>query len=193
MRHRTVALLAAVPIAAALLTGCSRGASPTEPLVPSLESAAPTAAAQPVAEPAGSSADPAAFTLAARHGRGGGSGDDNGGGRRGRGRGGRGGRGDDDRPNDPRAQPTPRPTPPRAGVEFEARVTAVAGNTLSLSNGTRVVIDGATVWSQRGDLFSLAAVAASVRSGDPTRVEGRGTRQADGAIRAASIKAETDR
>ena len=100
-------------------------------------------------------------------------GDDNGG------KGGKGGRGG-------------RDDTPRNGREFEGAVTSVGGSSLTLAGGTRIVVNGQTQWSARGDLRSLAAVSASVRSGDPTRVEGRGNRQADGSIVALTIKAEVD-
>ena len=41
-------------------------------------------------------------------------------------------------------------------------------------------------------LHSLAEVARSVDSGNPTRVEGRGTRQGNGNFVARTIKAEVD-
>jgi hypothetical protein len=189
MRHRSLALLAAAPLAAALLTGCSQS-SPTEPAIPTLEQSSASSFAE--SAPAADADSSETATLEKRRGgRGGGSGSsDDSGGRRGRGRGGRGRGGNDDRPGNV----DPRPTPtPRNGQEFEARVTGVAGNVIELAGGGRVLVDAATVWSARGDLFNLQAVAGSLASGDITRVEGRGTRQADGATRAASIKAEVDR
>ena len=188
-RHRSLVLLASVALATATLGACSKS-SPTEPS-PLASAGAPSAAT------ASSSLTGVADESRGR-GRGGdgGSADDNGRSRRGRGNGsddtnddrgrrrGRGGRGNDDRPADPR--------PPRVGQEFEASVVAVAGQTITLAGGGRVRVDGSTQWDARGDLFTLAQVAGSVASGDPTRVEGRGTRQTDGSILALTIKAEVD-
>ena len=101
-------------------------------------------------------------------------------GRRNRGRGRGQGRG-----NDPQ-----QPQQPRAGQEFEARVLSVNGNTITLAGGTRVVVNAQTTWAARGDLHSLADVAASLAANRQPRVEGRGTRQADGSIVAQTIKGE---
>lgn len=193
-RHRSLYLLAAVALSTAALGACSKG-SPTEPT--------PLAELEPLSAASSIAADDAAGSLTAvaeeskRRGRGrggNGSADDNGGsGRRGRGGRGNGGGNNDDgnNGNDNGNQPGGQ-RPGRAGIEFEDRVAAVNGQTIRLANGTRVVVDGRTQWSSRGDLFTLAQVAGSAASGAPTRVEGRGTRQADGAILALTIKAEVD-
>jgi hypothetical protein len=132
-------------------------------------------------------------------GRGGRNSDDQGGGRGGRrgrgaddqagddrGRGGRGGRGgQDDNGNNPN-------NPARQGQEFEGSVARVGQNAIFLTGGTRILVNGQTQWIARGDLHNLSQVAGAVRAGRPTRVEGRGTRRADGAFVAATIKAETD-
>lgn len=154
---------------------CSNSHSPTEPSFSDLE-ASPKLSA-PVADESAPAGE--ATTLDKRRGRGGddAAGDDRGGrGRRGRGRG--------NRPDDPQA--------PRGGQEFEGAVVSVNGQALTLSGGFRVLVNGQTQWSARGDLFTLSQVAGSVAAGKPTRVEGRGTRQADGALLAQSIKAEVD-
>src|SRR6185436_9304135 len=44
---------------------------------------------------------------------------------------------------------------PRAGKEFEGAVSSVGGSSLTLANGTRIVVNGQTQWSARGDLRSL--------------------------------------
>lgn len=191
--HRSLYLLAAVALSTAALGACSKG-SPTEP-TPLVELESFSAASEIGADDAAGSPS-AVAEESKRRGRGrggnGGSDDDSGGSGR-RGRGGRGngddnggGRNDDngDRPGDQR--------PGRAGVEFEDGVAAVNGQTIRLANGSRVIVNGQTQWSARGDLFTLAQVARSAAAGAPTRVEGRGTRQADGAILALTIKAEVD-
>lgn len=160
--------------------GCSNGSSPTEPAF--TEDVAATSVSSSVSaegEKRRGADDPA--------------GDDRGGNRRGRGnddpagddRGGRGRGGNGNRPGD-------QPRAPRNGHEFESSVSSVSGNSLSLANGLRVTVNAQTQWSARGDLLSLRQVAASVQSGDPTRVEGRGVRQADGSLLAQTIKAEVD-
>jgi hypothetical protein len=169
--------------------GCANGHSPTEPSFSDLDAPAKAAVSSISDESGGGGGD--------------GQGDDNNNNRRGRGRGGdnRGrGRGGDDQGADDRNRrgrggnnrPDDRPQPPRAGQEFEAAVVAVDGQTLTLAGGTRVTVNGQTQWSARGDLFSLSQVAGSVAAGKPTRVEGRGARQADGSILAQTIKAEVD-
>lgn len=191
--HRSLYLLAAVTLSTAALGACSKG-SPTEP-TPLVELESFSAASEIGADDAAGSPS-AVAEESKRRGRGrggnGGSDDDSGGSGR-RGRGGRGngddnggGRNDDNgnRPGDQR--------PGRAGIEFEDRVAAVNGQTIRLANGSRVIVNGQTQWSARGDLFTLAQVARSAAAGAPTRVEGRGTRQADGAILALTIKAEVD-
>jgi hypothetical protein len=199
-RHRMLALLAAAPLAASLLTGCSQS-SPTEPSPLALDdkaAAAPSSLADASRGRGGGGGGNDDGTADDNRGRRGGRGNEGADDDRRRGRRGRGGR--DDRPGQPNPTPTPSPnptpnatpTPPRAGQQFEGSVTAVSGNTIRLANGTRVVVSGATQWDGRGDLFTLDAVARSAASGDPTRVEGRGTRQADGAILASTIKAEVD-
>ena len=143
--------------------GCSNGQSPTEPALDTLSA--------PIAASSSSSVS----IDDKRHGADDPAGDDNGG-QRGGG-------------NDDNTRPNPRPA---AGAEFEARVLSVNGNTLNLAGGTRVTVNAQTQWIARGDLFTLAQVARSVSAGRLTRVEGRGTRQADGSFLAATIKAEVD-
>ena len=176
--------------------GCSNGSGPTEPAFDSLAATSSSTVTSVSDDKRGGSDDDDADGSGGSGGSGGGSTDDNGSGRRGRGsddpagedrggRRGRGGRGGDD---------NPRPTNPRpAGTsEFEARVLSVSGNTLNLAGGTRVVVNGATQWSARGDLRTLAATATAVSRNRPVRAEGRGTRQADGSFVAQTIKVEVD-
>ena len=157
--------------------GCSSSHSPTEPSFSDLD-ASPQLSVSAVADDG--NREGADTSLVKRRGRGGDdpAGDDRGGrGRRGRGR--------DDRP----ANPQP---PPRAGREFEGAVASVGGQTLTLAGGTRVMVNDRTQWIARGDLFTLSQVAGSVAAGRPTRVEGRGSRQADGSFLAQTLKAEVD-
>lgn len=162
----TLALAAVLtlPLATA---GCSQGSSPTEPAFED--------------ELASASSLSVATEESRGRGRGRG-GDDNQGGdnnNRGRGRGGRGG--NDDNNNN---------RPARNGREFEGAVASVGGGSVTLAGGLRIVVDGATQWSGRGDLLSLSEIASSLAAGNGPRVEGRGTRQADGSILAQTIKAE---
>ena len=189
-RHRSVLLLAAVALSTAALGACSKG-SPTEP-TPLVELESLSAASEVGADDAASSPSAVAEESKRRgRGRGGdGSADDNGGSGR-RGRGGRGNGNGNGNGNDDANQPGGQ-RPGRAGIEFEDSVAAVSGQTIRLASGTRVVVNAQTQWSARGDLFTLAQVGRSAAAGAPTRVEGRGTRQADGAILALTIKAEVD-
>ena len=196
--RRPLLLLGALALSTAALGACSKG-SPTEPTI-AFDSAAKAAADS--SSVAGGDK---------RHGDDDGSADDNGGGRGGnddgtanndnrRGRGGddgaddndnnrrNRGRGRGDRPNDPN---NPQ-QPPRGGQEFEATVASVGGNTITLVTGTRVIVNGQTQWSARGDVRTLSALANAVAANRRPRVEGRGARQADGSILAATIKAEID-
>ena len=71
----------------------------------------------------------------------------------------------------------------------------VGAGVLTLSNGTQVLVTGATAISGEGDLFTLAATADAVTLGRPVRAEGRGTVQSAGppaVIAASSIKIEVD-
>lgn len=176
--HRSLKLIALTSILTLPLgtVACSNGSSPTEPAFSDDQAASVSTSglSSVTAESKG-------------RGRGGDDkgGDDNGGnnnrgGKGGKGgKGGRGGRGGQD-------------DTPRTGQEFEGSVTSVGGSSLTLANGTRIVVNGQTQWIARGDLHSLTEIADSLASGDPTRVEGRGTRQADGAILARTLKAEVD-
>jgi Domain of unknown function (DUF5666) len=167
-RHRALFLLMSLSVSTLALgaAGCSNSHSPTEPAFDE-----PLVAASSLS----SAGDK-------RRGRGG---DDPAGDNR-------RGRGNDNRQGDNRGRGNDRPRAPRAGAEFEGAVAAVSGGTIVLAGGTRVTVDGQTQWNARGDLFSLAQVAGSVAAGDPTRVEGRGVRQADGSFLAQTIKAEVD-
>jgi hypothetical protein len=182
--------------------GCSNGQSPTEPAFDSLDApiAASSSSSVSVDDKRHGADDPAGDDRGGQ--RGGGNDDRNGDDRGGRrGRGGDDRNGNDDRNGDDRGRrgrggnddntrpPNPRPT---AGSQFEARVLSVNGNTLNLAGGIRVTVNAQTQWIARGDLFTLAQVARSVSAGRFTRVEGRGTRQADGSFLAQTIKAEVD-
>jgi hypothetical protein len=158
--------------------GCSNSQSPTEPTLDT-----PTAATKSVASISGESrgrgrgGDDAATNDRRGRGR---RNDDPAGDDRGRGRRGRG------------ADDPAQPQQPARAQEFEGAVVSVNGGTLILSGGVRIVVNGQTQWSSRGDLFSLDQVARSVAAGKPTKVEGRGVRQADGSILAQTIKAENE-
>jgi hypothetical protein len=181
-RHRFFSRLTLLSLSAlALGTVACSNSSPTEPALDDLD--------QPIA----ASSSLTSATDESR-GRGRGGDDRNGDNRRGRGNDdrnddnrGRRGRGNDDRRDDRRDDRAPR-----AGIEFEAAVIDVDGQTLVLANGTRVVVTGQTQWSNRGDLFNLSQVAGAVAAGDPVRAEGRGDRRGDGAILARTLKVEVD-
>ncbi len=185
----TLAALLTLPLAT---TGCTKGQSPTEPAL-DLESASVTGSSLAAApeERRGRGGDDRGDGSATDNngGRNGGSNDDNNGdrGRRRRGRGGNGnGNGNNGGNNGGENRP-------RAGQEFEAAVASVNGNTIVLTNGTRVIVNGQTQWIARGDLHSLSEISGSLAAGNNPRVEGRGTRQGDGAILALTIKAEDER
>ena len=162
----TLALAAVLtlPLATA---GCSQGSSPTEPAFDD--------------ELASTSSLSSAAEESKGRGRGGDDREDDNNNNRRRGRGGRGnnGNGNDD---DNR--------PARNGREFEGAVASVGSGSVTLAGGLRIVVNGSTQWSGRGDLFSLSEIAGSLADGNDPRVEGRGTRQADGSILAATLKAE---
>ncbi len=180
--NRKLSLLTLSALLALGAAGCSKGSSPTEPAFDLEDSAV---AASSVSEDSS-----LASVSEESRGRGRGGNDDNSNANSGRrGRGGRGGRGGDDNNNN---RPDDNPRPARAGQEFEAAVTAVNGQTLVLANGTRVVVNGQTQWSNRGDLLSLSQVAGAVSANRPVRAEGRGTRQSDGTLLATTLKVEVD-
>jgi len=173
--------LASVLILPLATAGCSKGSSPTEPAFDDELASA------------------SALSVATEESRGGGddnSADDNDNNRRRRGRGGnddkaddnnnrrrgRGGRGNNGKDDDNR--------PARNGREFEGAVASVGSDSVTLVGGLRIVINGGTQWSSRGDLFSLSQISSSLAAGNDPRVEGRGTRQGDGSILATTIKAE---
>jgi hypothetical protein len=151
--------------------GCSEGQSPTEPAA--FDTASTTAPVTSVSD-------------ASRRGGNDNANDDNNNNRRRRGRGGNNS-GNNGGNNGGGA------VTPQAGREFEGAVRAVNGNGVTLASGVRIVVNAQTQWAARGDLFSLSEVAASKAAGHAPRVEGRGARQADGSIVAASIKAEDNR
>lgn len=169
--------------------GCSDAKSPTEPDF-DLESSVATSST-------GDSGVSSVTEESRGRGRGrGNSGNNNNGNN---GNSGRRGRGQDDQGPDDRGGRRPRnpgnqqnPQNPQGGLEFEGTVTAINGGSLTLATGTRVIVDGRTQWNARGDLLTLDQLAGSFRAGQNPRVEGRGTRQANGTILAQSIKAEFD-
>ncbi|HEV2844925.1 MAG TPA: hypothetical protein VG477_08775 [Thermoanaerobaculia bacterium] len=190
--NRKLSLLTLSSFLALGTVGCTKGSSPTEPAAFDLEDSA--VAASSVSGDSDKrrggdddrNDDNGSASNNRRRGRGQ---DDAPGDDRGRrGRGGRGRGGDDNRPNNPNTPNNPRP----AGQEFEAAVTSVQGSTLVLANGTRVVVNGQTQWSNRGDLFNLNQVSGAVAANRPVRAEGRGTRQDNGAILANTLKVEVD-
>jgi hypothetical protein len=164
--------------ALSLLTAGCHGRTPTEPGFDD-EPAAVAASSSAVADTEGDSS-------LKRHGADDPAGDD---------RGGRG-RGTDDgtatAPGRGRGRSPRQPQAPVAAGQFAGAVRAAAGSSLTLASGVRVTVDGRTQWNARGDLRSVAQIASAVAARRPTRVEGRGARQADGSILAASIKAEVD-
>jgi hypothetical protein len=85
------------------------------------------------------------------------------------------------------------PKAPKVGQEFAGAVRAVGAGSLTLANGVKVTVNAQTQWIARGDLFSLSQVSASLAAHRAPRVEGRGARQSDGSIAAASLKAEDNR
>jgi hypothetical protein len=187
-RHRSLKLIALLSLTTLPLgtVACSNGSSPTEPAF--LDDQPTVAATSGLSSVTGES-----------RGRGGdddanddNGGDNNGGRRRGgddntgddrggRGRGGRGGRGGQDDNNNP-----------RAGQEFEGTVASVGQNSLTLANGTRIIVNGQTQWIARGDLHSLSEVTRALNANRPTRAEGRGVRQGNGNFVASTIKVEVD-
>jgi hypothetical protein len=185
IRHRSLKLVTLLSLTALPLgtIGCSNGSSPTEPAFsddqPTL--AASTSGLSSVTDESKGRGgdDNSNNSKKGRKGRRGRGGDDRAGDDNGR-RGGRNGGQDDDNNNQ------------RAGQEFEGAVASVNGNSITLANGTRIIVNGQTQWIARGDLHTLDQVAGSVAANRPTRVEGRGTRQGNGAILALTLKAEVD-
>ncbi len=182
--------LASVLVLPLATAGCSKGSSPTEPAFDD-ELASASALSAVTEESRGRGGDDNRA-------------DDNDNNRRRRGRGGddddrnddkdndrrrgRGGRGDGgDRGNNGNDDDS---RPARNGREFEGAVTSVGSDSVTLAGGLRIVVNGGTQWSGRGDLFSLSEIAGSLAAGNDPRVEGRGSRQGDGSILASTIKAE---
>lgn len=187
--NRKLSLLTLSTLLALGTVGCSNGSSPTEPAF-NLEE--PAVAADSVSDKRRGGDDNGSDDDGSASGRRGRGQDDQPGDDRGRrGRGGRGRGGDDNRPNNPNNNPN-NPRPNQAGQEFEAAVTGVQGANLILANGTRVIVNGQTQWSNRGDLFNMSQVSGAVAANRPVRAEGRGTRQGNGAILALTLKVEVD-
>ena len=188
--------LATVLVLPLVTAGCSKGSSPTEPAFDDeLASASSLSVVTEESKGRGgddddddkdndNSADDNDNNRR-RGGRGGNDDDrkdDNDNNRR-RGRGGRGGNGNNGGNDD-------NNRPARNGREFEGAVTSVGSDSVTLAGGLRIVVNGGTQWSGRGDLFSLSQISNSLSAGRNPRVEGRGTRQGDGSILASTIKAE---
>ena len=176
--------LASVLVLPLATAGCSKGSSPTEPAFDDeLASANSLSSVTEESRGRGGDDDNSADDNDnnRRRGRGGDDdrNDDNDNNRR-RGRGGRGERGGNDDNN----------RPARNGREFEGAVASVGSGSVTLVGGLRIVVNGGTQWSGRGDLLSLSEIADSLAAGNDPRVEGRGTRQGDGSILAATLKAE---
>lgn len=197
MNRRSLQLFALLSMATLYLgTVACTNSSPTEPAFDeeALLASASEAGSAPAVSSGDDGGDLTSITDEARgRGRGGRRNDDQGGGNRGR-----RGRGADDQPGDDRGGRGGRgrgqddDNQARQGQEFEGSVARVGQSAIFLTGGTRIVVNGQTQWVARGDLHSLDQVAGAVAAGRPTRVEGRGTRQADGSFVAATIKAETD-
>jgi hypothetical protein len=166
-----LATLAILPLGT---IACSQGShSPTEP-APLTESSTLSA----------TSAGSMSVVTAESHGADDTQADDNGG-RNGNSGSGKGGGKTPTTPKTPKA--------PRAGQEFEGAVRSVGAGSLTLANGVKITVNAQTQWIARGDLFSLSQVSASLAARRSPRVEGRGARQSNGSIVAASIKAEDNR
>lgn len=176
-RFRTLPTLALVTLTILPIgtIGCSQGGhSPTEP--------EPLTAASSLS----ASSSNLSSVTAESHGADDNGADDNGGRNGNSGKGGKGGKGG-------RGGNNNQPKAPKGGQEFEAAVRSVGAGSLTLANGLKVTVNAQTQWIARGDLFSLSQVSASLAAGHAPRVEGRGTRQSNGSILAASIKAEDNR
>ncbi|MEA2558780.1 MAG: hypothetical protein QOH06_284 [Acidobacteriota bacterium] len=180
--------LASVLVLPLATAGCSKGSSPTEPAFDDQLASASSLSTVTGESKGGGSDDNSADdnNNNRRRGRGGNDdkGDDDNNNNRRRGRGGNGNNGGNNGGNDDNNRPA------RNGREFEGAVASVGSGSVTLAGGLRIVVNGATQWSGRGDLFSLSQVSSSLAAGNNPRVEGRGTRQADGSILATTIKAE---
>jgi hypothetical protein len=79
-------------------------------------------------------------------------------------------------------------------VEFEGLAVTVGlgAQSITLDDGTVVVVDSETVWDPSGNLFSLAAVSAALTAAGKVEIEGEGYYQFDGSILANRIKAKLD-
>ncbi|HEX2224520.1 MAG TPA: hypothetical protein VHN15_09970 [Thermoanaerobaculia bacterium] len=213
MNRHTLSNLALVSVLTLSVgtVGCSEGTSPTEPAFSDLDSSvgAVTSGGADGSEGVVTADDSGTISSVTdesrgrgrgRGGRGGNGNDDDGvnNNRRGRGqddnqpddRGRRGRRGRGNQPGQPN-QPN-QPGTPQAGQGFEGAVARVGGNSVTLTNGQTIVVTGQTQWIARGDLHSLSQIQGSLNAGRNPRVEGRGVRQADGTIRANTIKAEDE-
>ena len=79
-------------------------------------------------------------------------------------------------------------------VEFEglAASVALASQSVTLDDGTVVVVNADTAWDPSGNLFSLAEIAAALAAAGVVEVEGEGYYQIGGSILATKIKAKLD-
>lgn len=80
------------------------------------------------------------------------------------------------------------------GDDFEGRVASVdpANSRFTLKDGTVVAVDANTRWEQDEAITSFTALMTAFNQGQKVRVDGEGTRQADGSILARKIEAEVD-
>jgi len=174
-RRRLLQALTLLSLSTLILgaAGCSQGHSPTEPEALSASSATKSLASSP----------------GKRHGADDPAGDDHGG---------QQGSGADDPAGDDHGHHGGRggqqQRPPRGASELEGAVATVdaAAGTLTLAGGQKIAVNGQTQWNRRGDLLSLQAVADAVAAGKHARAEAKGTRRADGALLAQTIKVEID-
>lgn len=75
-------------------------------------------------------------------------------------------------------------------VEFEGYVSAVGSGSVTLEDGTEIVVNDDTEFD--GDLFSLAAVQEVLDAGGTVEAEGDGELQSDGSIVADEIEFEVE-
>lgn len=78
--------------------------------------------------------------------------------------------------------------------EFEGVVTSANRTlfTLTLADGTVVMVGSETEWNAEGNVTTFEDLADLVEGGNEVKVEGEGNLQADGSILATAIKAEVE-
>ena len=87
--------------------------------------------------------------------------------------------------------------PQGTSVQFEAQVASVntSAGSLTLLDGTVILVGAGTTFDPQGDVLTLSAAASAVASRDVVRIEGIGTVQSSGpprTIAATSVKIEVD-